>query len=260
MKNLNYHKLVDITMMILFPRIWICKVTTTHPTTPVETQKKTFPLPLIRAIALLVSFLFSYLTAHPAFGQEPVGQVGNINNFKRFPKVKYDISSYNIEKLSIGQKLPEELWDLDLWLVYPDGHDEVVKLSQFANKKLIIFDFWATWCSPCIASIEEFIASGNISHEDIIFLPVHVDFDYKALPFITERKWDLPCLIGESAFRLQKYFYDQVAAGGVVWIVDGVFKSLSYDNTNNIVLIPNILQGDNVVLDSYSQHPLIITN
>lgn len=137
MKNINYHKIVDITMMILFPRVWISKATTTHPATPVETQKKTFPLPLIRAIALLVSFLFSYPTASPAFGQEPVG-------------VK------ETRPLQIGHKVPEDFWTTE-HLFYING-DTVRKTLEEHKGKMLVLDFWMIGCSKC------FLHQKEISH------------------------------------------------------------------------------------------------
>ncbi|RYD93697.1 MAG: TlpA family protein disulfide reductase [Sphingobacteriales bacterium] len=53
----------------------------------------------------------------------------------------------DLKPLKIGSKLPESFW-MQEHLVYAKGKTIKQNLSQYRNK-LLILDFWATWCSSC---------------------------------------------------------------------------------------------------------------
>src|SRR5205809_6405139 len=55
-------------------------------------------------------------------------------------------------QLQVGMMAPE--------ISLPDTKDSVVKLSSF-NGKVVLIDFWASWCMPCRASNPEVVRLYN---------------------------------------------------------------------------------------------------
>src|SRR5690606_27790543 len=56
----------------------------------------------------------------------------------------------DVQPLQIGDTIPEALWHLPLQVVnHPEGK-ETITLNDYRDKKLVILDFWATWCKSCI--------------------------------------------------------------------------------------------------------------
>ncbi|SEM17443.1 Thioredoxin [bacterium A37T11] len=56
-----------------------------------------------------------------------------------------------VQAIQIGEAIPEAIWKLPLAVVnHPEGKDSI-KLNEYRGK-LIILDFWSSWCGSCLAA------------------------------------------------------------------------------------------------------------
>jgi cytochrome c biogenesis protein CcmG/thiol:disulfide interchange protein DsbE len=80
-----------------------------------------------------------------------------------------------------------------------DMHGAEVKLSDYAGK-VILLDFWATWCAPCRIEIPGFIELLD-KYEDrgLAILGISVDDPVSSLQlYAEEMQMDYPVLIGDG--------------------------------------------------------------
>jgi peroxiredoxin len=85
-----------------------------------------------------------------------------------------------------------------------DMNGESVKLSAFKGK-VILLDFWATWCPPCKAEIPGFVELQETYREQgLQVVGVSVDdTPDKLKPFASEFKMNYPVLVGLERDDLQ---------------------------------------------------------
>jgi len=74
-----------------------------------------------------------------------------------------------------------------------------VSLSDFKGK-VILLDFWATWCGPCKMEIPSFIELQNDYRDDVVVLGVSLDQGGPAavVPFAKKMKINYPIVYGDG--------------------------------------------------------------
>lgn len=80
-------------------------------------------------------------------------------------------NNQSVTALNIGDQIPDALWNTPLQVVnHPQGK-QTITLADYKGK-LIILDFWATWCVPCIKNFPKLHALQNEFADKIKVLAV----------------------------------------------------------------------------------------
>ena len=104
--------------------------------------------------------------------------------------------------------------NLDFTIQDMDGKD--VKLSSFKGK-VILLNFWATWCGPCKAEIPGFVELQEKYKKDLVVIGYDVDDTAeKARPFVNEYKMNYPVLLGLGREDVQDAY-------GPIWGIPASF-------------------------------------
>ncbi len=163
------------------------------------------------------------------------------------------------QTLKVGDSLPAELWNMPLQVInHPQGK-ETITLSEYKDK-LIILDFWATWCAPCIAMLPKQDSLQKQFKDQLQILPVTYQTKEEVSTFMEKyekRKGihiDLPKVINNQ--NLKPYF-EHATLPHYVWIKDGTVQAITgYSEVNQDQII-EALTYQNLRLKTKAEIPLL---
>ena len=136
-----------------------------------------------------------------------------------------------------------------LALVLPDVDGRQQSLSQWRGKVLVV-NFWATWCAPCREEMPHFIAAqAKDGAKGLQFVGIAVDQVDKVREFAQDIRLNYPALIGGlGAIELSKALGNELAAlpftiildrsGSVVHTQLGPLKAAQLDALLDRLLAP----------------------
>ncbi len=87
-----------------------------------------------------------------------------------------------------------------------------VTLSDFKGKKVIVLDFWASWCGPCrmaMPLVQE--VSKELSDKDVVFFAVNLGEDKQTITtFINKHNIQIPVLMDKTGAVAGKYGVESI--------------------------------------------------
>ncbi len=108
-----------------------------------------------------------------------------------------------------------------LGVALPDVAGQQQSLGQWRGKVLVV-NFWATWCTPCREEMPEFVrAQDEFGGRGLQFVGIAIDQADKVQAFATELGLNYPTLIGGyGAVELSKTMGNRLGALPFTIIVD----------------------------------------
>lgn len=133
-----------------------------------------------------------------------------------------------IRPLAVGDTVP----DIEFTDIF-NYHSPTARLSDFKGK-LVIFDFWATWCSSCITAFPGLDALQDKYKEQLQVLLVNSantgDSRTRIVDFFEKRRstgrpiMHLPSAIGDSAANA---LFPHATVPHYIWLVNGTVKAIT---------------------------------
>lgn len=146
----------------------------------------------------------------------------------------------SIKSLKIGDVIPEILWLEPLHVTnHPSGKDTIT-LNDYRNRKLIILDFWATWCGSCVGSIKKFVETKDFKNPELAYFGVTYQDKEEIKKFGERTDLHFPSIFGDSVLR--RYF-PHVTLPHLVIIKDGRILATTGPEVLEGVGIRNMMGG-----------------
>jgi thiol-disulfide isomerase/thioredoxin len=95
-----------------------------------------------------------------------------------------------------------------------------ISLSDYAGK-IVILDFWATWCGPCRIGVPDLVEIQDEYKDQVVVIGISLDQDNtkpNIIPFIEEYKINYPVVYGTREVIID---YGYIQAIPTSFIIDG---------------------------------------
>lgn len=133
------------------------------------------------------------------------------------------------KSIEVGQPVP----DVTIASIH-NYKTKTAKISDFKGK-LLILDFWATWCGPCIGMVPKMDSLQKVFGNEMQFLSVTYQNEKEVLPFLEKlemehnKHYNLPHVVADK--ELHKLFphrvlphYVWIDKGGKLLSITGVYE------------------------------------
>jgi thiol-disulfide isomerase/thioredoxin len=151
------------------------------------------------------------------------------------------IKAFSQESSKLGMNSPELNFENIL-----NFDKKEAKLSDFKGK-VVILDFWATWCAPCIKSFPQLEELQTKFTNDIQIITITDDPEERIKRFLEKREMNLPIVIDEKR-ELAKDFPHRAIPHTVVIDKSGIVKAITTSSEISEDFINKVLKNQEVNL------------
>lgn len=157
-----------------------------------------------------------------------------------------------------GEKLPESFWQQE-HTVYADGKVSRQNLSAYKNK-ILVLDFWATWCGSCIRHLAEADSLQKKYEGQVAIVLVNCtntgDTPLKVEQMMKKSGSHLKSITADSV--LTKQFPHRLVPH-YIWIANNTFTAATGSEFINSGNIDVLLTAQQKILEARKRHEMSIT-
>lgn len=153
----------------------------------------------------------------------------------------FSINSLAQEESKLGKKSPDLTFEKIL-----NYETDKAYLSDF-DDKIVILDFWATWCAPCIKSFPQLEELQSKFNGDVQIITITDDPEERIERFLIKREMNLPIVIDERR-ELAKVFPHRSIPHTIVVDKSGTIKAITTSSEITEELINKILLEQEVTI------------
>jgi peroxiredoxin len=138
-------------------------------------------------------------------------------------------------EITLETNEPKVLYSNDFTLY--DMDKNLVSMHDYAGK-IVVLNFWATWCPPCVAEIPDFVDAWNTyKSKNIQFFGISDDDVNAIAAFVKENKMTYPTLLDGSSDRIMQS-----------WGIDAIPHTFILDGSGEIVFDQlGMMSGDQLI-------------
>lgn len=160
-----------------------------------------------------------------------------------YPLIAYDLDYSSTPNVKIGDKLPPLLESIAFQYVDDRGNTKIGTIEELSKGKLLILDFWATWCGPCIQSMEKWDNIGKALPENVQVLGIMLDHNFRAQHFGLQKGWSIPIVFGPETYIINSFFFDRQVVSRVAWIKDGKLLAITDSKGYDLNTVKDVVAG-----------------
>ncbi|MCX8065577.1 MAG: redoxin family protein [Candidatus Hydrogenedentes bacterium] len=180
----------------------------------------------------------------------------HFKDWKLNPPVENAIFEFNpppgVEKVESKQRKDPLIGKTAPDFTLPNFDGGKVTLSEFKGKKVVVLDFWASWCGPCrmaMPVVQQ--VSNELKDKDVVFFAINIGEDkLKIHNFITKNNIKIPVLMDQTGRVAESYGVEGIPRlviidkNGIIRVGHSGFSQDMKNSLKNEIL--NILNNPNV--------------
>ncbi len=158
--------------------------------------------------------------------------------------ISYAFGQSPIKEIKIGEKVPDVFLGKIL-----NSKTTSARFSDYKGK-VVLIDFYATWCVPCIAALPKLDSLQKEFKDQLVVLPVA----YQKRELVSESFKDIPSIKGLSLpvvvedTIMQKLFPHHTVPHDVIVDQHGIVRAITSVESINSVTLKSYMSGNGVLL------------